>query len=221
MMIEAVAPVDQIRRVYGFYSHFYGCLVAPLERGPRLRGLDAVGIRPGDRVLEVAVGPGATFVDILRRVGPNDIVYGVDLSPKMLLRTRRAAGCAGFNRFDLREGDARRLPFADGAFDVLVNSYMLDLIPLGDLPVVLSEFHRVLSPGGRMALVNMSKEDETRRTFWEWFYESLPRAWVPYVMGGCRPVLMEGPVKMAGFTEVRREYARNIIPSEVVVARRP
>ncbi len=44
---------------------------------------------------------------------------------------------------------------------------------------------------------------------------------VPYLVGGCRPVLMEQPVKDAGFVEVQREYIPHIIPSEIVVARKP
>lgn len=221
VMIEAQAPTEAIRRAYDLWSWFYGWVGVPLERKARMLGLDEVAVQPGEKVLEVAVGPGATFVEILRRVGPEGTVMGVDLSPRMLGRTRRRAFKAGWKEVDVKEADARRLPFPDGTFDVLFNSYMLDLIPLGQMPVVLGEFLRVLKPGGRLALVNFSKRAAGRRTLWERFYEALPRRWVPYVAGGCRPVVMAGAVEGAGFRDLRQQFVPGLIPSEVVIAGKP
>ncbi|MBI2060834.1 MAG: class I SAM-dependent methyltransferase [Nitrospirae bacterium] len=220
-MIEAQAPPQTIRRVYNFWSLFYGTLAAPLERKPRLRGLDLAAVKPREKILEVAVGPGATFLEILKRVDQSTVVSGVDLSPRMLDTTRRAATRAGYDNVDLQLADARRLPFADGSFDVLYNSYMLDLIPLDELGGILSEFKRVLRPGGRMVLVNMSKSSGEDRTFWERLYLAAPKSWVPYLFGGCRPVLMEGPLKHTGFREVKREFIAGPLPSEIVGARKP
>lgn len=221
VMIEARAPVEAIRRVYDLWSWFYGWAVAPLERKARMRGLDEAAVRTGEKVLEVAVGPGATFVEILGRVGPGGAVTGVDLSPRMLDETRRRASRAGWRDVDLKEADARQLPFPDGTFDVLYNSYMLDLIPLGEMPIVLAEFLRVLKPGGRLALVNFSKRVAGRRTLWERFYEALPRRWVPYVAGGCRPVIMAGAVERAGFRDLRQQFVPGPLPAEVVIATKP
>lgn len=221
VMIEAQAPTEAIRRAYDLVSWFYGWVAAPLERKARMAGLDEVAVRSGEKVLEVAVGPGATFVEILRRVGPDGTVTGVDLSPRMLDQTRQRALRAGWPEVDVKEADARKLPFADGTFDVLYNSYMLDLIPLGEMPVVLGEFLRVLKPGGRLALVNFSKRVAGRRTPWERFYEALPSHWVPYVAGGCRPVIMTGAVERAGFRDQRRQFVPGLIPSEVVIASKP
>ncbi len=118
----------------------------------------------------------------------------------------------GYANFDLREGDARHLPFPDETFDVLYNSYMLDLIPLADLLLVVKEFHRVLKEGGRLVLVNLSKMDASPV-----FYEKLYRR-MPYLLGGCRPVVMGAFVKGAGFSEVKREFLRLPLPSEIVTA---
>lgn len=220
-MIEAHAPVAKVRRAYDLMSYFYGGLVEPLERRARMLGLDQAAVRPGESVLEVAVGPGAAFVELLRRAGPGAAVAGVDLSPRMIERARQRAARAGWTTVDLRQADARRLPFADGSFDLLFNSYMLDLIPLGELPSVLGEFWRVLKPGGRLALVNLSKRSADRRTAWERIYQRLPRRLVPYLAGGCRPVIMAAGVTHAGFQDVRRQYVSGLIPSEIVVARKP
>lgn len=218
LMIEAPVTVSAIRSVYDLWSLFYGSIVVPMERKPRLRGLELAAIQPQDRVLEVAVGTGAALLEILKRVDKANVVYGVDLSPRMLERARRAAAKAGFSNANLRQGDARSLPFDDNSFDVLFNSYMLDLIPLDDLPVVLGEFRRVLKSGGRLVLVNMSKDQEI--TLWERLYRATPARLVPYLYGGCRPVLIAQLAREAGFRDVQREFIRNTIPSEVVVGRK-
>lgn len=220
-MIEAEAPTDRIRRAYNIFSVGYAALMSPLEHKPRMLGLERAAIQPHDRVLEVAVGPGHSFVEILKSVDSTNTVSGVDLSPRMLNKTRALVRKAGFTNADLRIADARRLPFPDDTFDVLYNTYMLDLIPLGGLPVVLGEFHRVLKPGGRLVLVNMSKRDGDKRTWLERLYQRLPKAWVPYLLGGCRPVLLEQPVQDAGFVDVKREFLAHVIPSEIVTARKP
>ena len=98
---------------------------------------------------------------------------------------------------------------------------MFDLLPLRDMPVVLAEFRRVLRPRGRLALVNMSKEYGNRRTWWERIYQAMPRPWAAYLLGSCRPVLLESFVQDAGFAEVQRQFIGGILPTEIVTARKP
>lgn len=219
-MIEAASSTASIRRAYDLWSYCYDKISIAMEHEPRMVGLERAAIRPHDRVLEVAVGPGVTLVKILQRVAKTNVVCGIDLSPKMLAKARRLAHRAGYNNIDLRNADARQLPFAESTFDVLYNSYMLDLIPLPDMPVVLNEFKRVLKLGGRLVLVNMSKPEGGRWSWWEKFYQSLPASWVPYLLGGCRPVVMESFVQQAGFVDVTREFLARAIPSEIVTAQK-
>lgn len=211
-MVDAPVDVKRIRDLYNFWSAFYGPLAAPFEEKARLLGISIVKIKPGEEVLEVAVGPGRSFLEILKKVGKTGKAYGVDLSPKMLSETRKFVESHGFAGFELSEADARHLPFKDRMFDVLYNSYMLDLIPLKDMPMVLREFRRVLKKGGRVALVNLSKPDASPV-----LYETAYRI-APYLLGGCRPVLMEELVRKAGFRNVKRTFVGGIIPSEVVTA---
>ncbi|MHB8113648.1 MAG: class I SAM-dependent methyltransferase [Bellilinea sp.] len=217
-MIDVPVRVSAIQSAYNLWSLFYGSIVVPMERKPRLRGIELAAIQPHDRILEVAVGTGAALLEMLKRVDKVNVVHGVDLTPGMLEKARRTVAKAGFTNVDLRLGDARSLPFEDNAFDVLFNSYMLDLIPLADMPTVLGEFRRVLKKNGRLVMVNMSKEHGI--TLWERLYQATPVRLVPYLYGGCRPVLMDGPTKAAGFREVQREFVKNIISSEVLVARK-
>lgn len=197
-MIEAPVETCKIRKTYSWMSKIY-FIGAFFEKKARMRAIELARIKPTDKVLEVAVGIGYSLVEILKRVDRTNTVHGVDLTPAMLEKARKLAAKHGYTNFDLREADARRLPFPDETFDVLFNSYMLDLIPIGDLPVILKEFHRVLKKGGRLVLLNLSKKDE-RPIFYEKVYRR-----IPYLLGGCRPVLMESFVGEVGFNEVKRK----------------
>jgi demethylmenaquinone methyltransferase/2-methoxy-6-polyprenyl-1,4-benzoquinol methylase len=185
-----------------------------------LRAIDLASIRPGDKVLEVATGPGLTLVELAGRVGSDTTVHGIDIAPGMLRLAEERLRAHGFSNFELGEADSRDLPFEDGFFDALYNGYMLDLIPAQDMPSILAEFRRVLRPGGRLILLNMSKPDE-RPTLRERLYQRLPAMLVLYLMGGCRPVMMEAAVKAAGFQEVRRTFLAGKAPSEIVLGTKP
>ena len=220
-VIEAAGTTQQIRRAYDLWSYVYARLAGPLERGPRLRALELATILPDDRVLEVAVGPGAVLLEILKRGDKRSIVCGIDLSSRMLQRTKRLVRQAGYCNVGLYQADARCLPFRDGAFDLIYSSYLLDLLGLNDLPEVLGEFRRVLQPGGRIVLVNLSREGSEKLAWLERFYEWLPQDWVPYLLGSCRPVFMEPLVEAQGFVEIRREFMSQLTRSEIVMARKP
>lgn len=200
-IIEAPVEVSRIERIYDRFSGIY-FIFAPLEEKARMRGIALAEIKQTDNVLEVAVGIGLSFLEILKRVSRENTVHGIDLSRAMLEKTRKRAIKHGYAHFDLRHADARNVPFPDGTFDVLYNSYMLDLIPLQDLSRVLREFHRVLKPGGRIVLVNLSKR-EREPIFYERVYKLKPYFW-----GGCRPVLMESLLKETGFSGVQRDVLR-------------
>jgi demethylmenaquinone methyltransferase / 2-methoxy-6-polyprenyl-1,4-benzoquinol methylase len=89
---------------------------------------------------------------------------------------------------------------------------------LKDLPKVLGEFKRALQPGGRIVLVNLSREDSEKLTWLERFYRWLPQDWVPYLLGSCRPVFMGPLVEAQGFVEIRREFMSRLTSSEIVSA---
>lgn len=210
-----------IRRAYNRRSWIYSKTIAPLEWEYHLIAIEKAEVKTGEKVLEVAVGPGLTMLELVRRVGKQTTIYGVDISTGMLKLTRERLKSHGFSNFDLREADSRRLPFDDNVFDVLYNGYMLDLIPFVDMPGILDEFHRVLKPGGRMVLLNMSKRDETVITPRERLYTLLPASLALYVMGGCRPVLMDNLVKVAKFENTKRVFLDGRFPSEIVTGVKP
>jgi ubiquinone/menaquinone biosynthesis C-methylase UbiE len=220
-MIDAKPLTPQrVKRAYDRRSWLYSKLVAPHEWPLHLQAIEAAQVTPGERVLEVAVGPGRAAAELARLVGGDTTLAGVDLSTGMLELAQKHLRSKGIGNVELRQGDARRLPYPDAGFDLLYNAYMLDLIALADMPAVLGEFHRVLAPGGRLVLLNMSKPtDETTRR--ERIYAAAPASLALNLGGGCRPVLMEGPVRAAGFVDVSRTFVGGGFPSEIVVGRKP
>lgn len=106
---------------------------------------EVAGIRPGDRVLDVACGTGILAREAADRAGPTGRVTGLDLNEAMLAVARQLR--AGI---DWRQGDAGKLPFEDGAFDVVVSQFALMFFP--DQVAALREMWRVLAPRGRLAV---------------------------------------------------------------------
>ncbi len=217
-IVESVCGTKEIRRAYDLWSHIYGEVAAPLEHGPRKLALELANIQLHEKVLEVATGPGQILLEILRRVDRTNFVYGVDLSWEMLEKSGRRVHGAGYSNVSLAEADTRQLPFADRAFDVVYSSYMLDILSVQDIIVALTELRRVLKGSGRVILVNLSKQSPQSRTWVEYLYRWLPATWVPYVLGGCRPVLLADLVCDAGFSGVQRKFIGGLMSSEIVAA---
>ena len=181
------------------------------ETKARRRCLELAQVRDGEAVLEVAVGTGLTFTEILKR-NPSGRNEGIDLTPAMLERAEQKAAQTGIRNYQLQVGDAYQLAFADATFDLVVNSFMFDLLPEEDFPVVLAEFKRVLRTGGRFVLVNMGKGSHWYNGLWEKIYQFNP-AW----LGGCRGVSLLDDVRALGFQDVRHEYLSQMtFPAEVV-----
>jgi ubiquinone/menaquinone biosynthesis C-methylase UbiE len=103
----------------------------------------------GGRVLDVGIGPGAYFSEIVRAAGPAAVVCGVDLSREMVRETQRRLRRDRTGNARVIGGDALTLPFGDESFDTLVSSYLLDLMPLEAIACAQGEFLRVLKPSGR------------------------------------------------------------------------
>jgi ubiquinone/menaquinone biosynthesis C-methylase UbiE len=118
----------------------------------KARALELLDARPGQRALNVGVGTGLDHRRLQAAVLPGGVAVGLDLSPVMLALTWARTGAP------ICLADARRLPVRTGSIERLLCTYVLDLLPAGDLPVVLGEFQRVLAPAeGRLAPVTLTE----------------------------------------------------------------
>jgi ubiquinone/menaquinone biosynthesis C-methylase UbiE len=132
----------------------------------RLAG--ALGLRPGWRVVDVASGPGTTARLLAAEYAVT--VDGVELGEPAVERARSAAGAAGLSsRVRFHRGDAERLPLPDGIADAVVCECALCTFP--DKAAAAAEFARVLRPGGRAGVTDVTVEDglpEELRTLAAW-----------------------------------------------------
>lgn len=115
--------------------------------------LRAARVRPGERVLDLATGTGITAIAARERGAQ---VTGADLTPELLEVARGKAREAGFDDIDFREADAENLPFADGAFDVVLSTCGHMFAP--DQEKVGSELARVTRRGGRVVFLAWAPE---------------------------------------------------------------
>ena len=132
----------------GSPGDIYERLLAPAIFASWARALVALAaVQPGERVLDLACGTGLVARAVATQRGGAGPVVGLDRDPGILATARAVAGNLPV---DWREGDAAALPFANGAFDVVLCQQGLQFFP--DKRAALGEVRRVLAPGGRVLL---------------------------------------------------------------------
>lgn len=125
--------------------------------GPALtsRLIEGLGVGPGATIVDVASGPGTSALQAARETGCD--VVGVDLSEESLATARAAAEAAGLgHRVRFVGGDAEDLPFPDASFDGALCECSFCTFP--DKPRAAAELARVLHPGARLALSDVTAE---------------------------------------------------------------
>jgi arsenite methyltransferase len=108
----------------------------------------------GERILDLGSGAGTDSLVAAQMVGANGRVTGIDMTAPMLAKARAAAAEMGVANVEFVEGEAERLPFSDASFDVVISNGVIDLVP--DKDAVFAELYRVLVPGGRMQIADVT-----------------------------------------------------------------
>src|SRR5499426_1734077 len=137
-----------VTKVYENIAWMYDFTFGPTLHAGRIQSIQRMGIKSGDRVLEVGVGTG-----INAALYPRDcMVTGIDLSSSMLEKAHDRIARKGLQNVRLMQMDAANLKFADDTFDIVYAPYVISVVP--DPVAVTREMQRVCRPGGRIVIVN-------------------------------------------------------------------
>jgi ubiquinone/menaquinone biosynthesis C-methylase UbiE len=138
-----------------------------LEQVPRsaVEGALGVGnhlrhaaIEPGERILDVGCGAGIDSILAARRTGPTGRVLALDFLPEMLARTAAAAAEAGLDNVEPLESDMEAIALPDASVDHVISNGVINLAPRKAR--VLAECARVLRPGGRLTVSDLTVDEE-------------------------------------------------------------
>jgi demethylmenaquinone methyltransferase/2-methoxy-6-polyprenyl-1,4-benzoquinol methylase len=166
---ESPEFAEQVRRMFdriaGVYDLMNTAMTAGMHHRWRERAAERAELEPGQVALDVCCGTGDLALVLARRVGPSGTVVGCDFSEPMLEIARRKAGERGVGQVRFEWADALELPHPAGAFDVVTVGF--GARNLVDLERGLAEMVRVLKPGGRLVILEIT---EPRRPPLSLFY---------------------------------------------------
>ena len=162
---------DSVRATFGRAAATYGGIGPPFIYFGRVL-VNAAGLQPGWRVLDVATGRGAVLFPAGEQVGPSGSVLGIDLAAPMVELLQADIVRNGIMNAEACEMDAEELRLPDESFDAVTCGFILMFLP--NLAAALSEFFRVLRPGGVVAASSWAERDPR----WDW-YDAMTKRYVP------------------------------------------
>jgi len=172
------APAASIRgmfdRIAGVYDLMNTVMSAGLHRHWRTRAADLTGLHAGDRALDVATGTGDLAFELAGRVGATGEVVGCDFSEAMLTHARGKAAARPSAPVRFEWADALQLPYADDSFDAATVGF--GVRNFTDIPRGLRELARVVRPGGRVVVLEITTPTKPPLSFFYrlWFDRLVP-----------------------------------------------
>jgi len=158
--VSRTAHNDRIVEQFTRWARPFSELPVHAEAEGMARTLAAAGIGLDMKVLDVACGPGIVACAAAQRAAH---VTGIDVTPAMIAQARERQESLRLSNLDWRVGDAMKLPFAEGAFDVVLTRYSFHHMP-NPLPV-LREMKRVCRRGGRVVVIDATPTPETQAAY--------------------------------------------------------
>ncbi len=211
---------EAARASYNRLSRWYDLVAGGTEKKYRDWGLEKLSAQSGEKILEIGFGTGHCLVALAKAVGSTGRVTGLDISDGMLAIARARLQREGLaERVDLHLGDATKLDFIEaGSLNGVFMSFTLELFDNPEIPRVLQECHRVLKPGGRIAVVSMTKTQPPGMAvrIYEWFHEYMPD------YADCRPIFARQALEQSGF--IIQDVSTSSmwgLPVEIVLGKKP
>jgi arsenite methyltransferase len=123
---------------------------------------DLAELAEGERVIDLGSGSGMDVFFAAEQVGPSGAVAGVDFTTEQLHKSREIARELGYSQVEFREGRIEELPAESESFDCVISNGVINLAP--DKHAVFAEAHRVLRPGGRLAIADIVSERQMKES---------------------------------------------------------
>jgi ubiquinone/menaquinone biosynthesis C-methylase UbiE len=142
---------------YDITSRLYPAPGYP-QQAQRLRAVHALGLRPGDTVVDIACGTGLNFPLLEEMVGPGGRIVGVDLTDAMLARAQDRIETNGWSNVSLVQADAAGFDFPAGV-NAILSTYAMTQVP--ECAEVIAHGAKALSGGGRWVVLDLKVPDNT------------------------------------------------------------
>lgn len=151
-----------VKRAYAILSPVYDVIFDKIFHPGRVAAINLLGIKPGERILEVGVGTGLN----LPLYPPNCSITGIDISEEMLKKARERAEDLPAHDIKLTVMDASNLQFPESSFDHVIATYVISVVP--DPVKTLFEMQRVCKPNGSLVVLNHFKSENPVIGWFEW-----------------------------------------------------
>jgi arsenite methyltransferase len=157
--------------------------------------MKALQLGAGERVLDIGSGPGLLAAEMAEAVGPQGRVCGIDASDAMIAMARKR--CAGMPWCEFQKADAGAIPYPVASFDGAVSTQVYEYVR--DIPAALGELHRVLRPGGRVAILDTDYGSLVIHTEHPARMARILAAWDQHFVHSHLPRVLSRELREAGF----------------------
>ena len=204
----------ETRQNYDRMSRWYD-LFASSEKKFTETGLQLLGVKAGERVLEIGFGTGHSLVTLAQQVDDAGLLVGVELSPGMIeVAQKRIQAKDPGRSVQMMQGDGTLLPLASNSFDAVFLSFTLELFSDDEISIVLGESHRVLKQEGRLGVVSLAKRNVLACKLYEWGHERWP------ALLDCRPIELRKSLETGGFrVQAAKLQTMWSLPVEIALSR--
>jgi ubiquinone/menaquinone biosynthesis C-methylase UbiE len=169
------------------------------------RTIEHIQLQPGDKVLDVCCGTGASAIPAAMQVGATGSVLGADLAESLLQLARNKSQQQGLANIEFRAGDFTNLGLPSESFDAIVCVFGIFFVP--DMEAAMAELLRMLRPGGKLAITSWGKRvfEPANQAFWDLIKAERPDLYKEYTPW-CRigePEALQALLASAGVQQVQ------------------